>query len=111
MFELKLILGGPASSHEAETGSFGKKQLDYILKLLKSNSGLLGARNASLAHSGNNCNVLVCHSFFASWIIDSGASDYMASVSNFFHNYNPSSSYEKICIADGSILLLLVKVL
>ena len=93
-----------AKAHEAEAVSFSQEQVNHILKLLKFNSGLLGAPNTSVAHSGSDLNALACHSFSYStpWIIDSGASDHMTSYSQLFHTYNPCSSHDKIRIADGS---------
>lgn len=75
--------GRLASIHEVETAAFSKEQLDHIQKLLKSNSGLSGTPNTSLAHSGSNPNTFVCHYFSVPWIIDSGASDQMTSLSKF----------------------------
>ena len=78
--------------------------MDHLLKLLKSNSGLLGTPNVSLAQTGSESTSLTCHFHFYStlWIIDSGASDHMTSFSNLFHTDNHCSSHEKIYIADDS---------
>jgi len=38
-----------------------------------------------------------------SWVIDSGASDHMTSMSPLFPSYNPCSSRDKVRIADGSL--------
>ena len=78
--------------------------MDQLLKLLKSNSGLLTTPNAYVAQEGSISKALSCHfpCYSTPWIIDSGASDHMISFSHLFHTYNPCSGHEKICIADGS---------
>lgn len=56
-------------AHEAETIPsipFNKEQMDHLLKLLKSNSGLLGTPNVSLAQTGSESNALTCHFHFYS---------------------------------------------
>lgn len=45
------------------------------------------------------------------WIIDSGASYHMISMSSLFTSYQVCSGKDKVCIADGSLLLLLVRVI
>ena len=65
---------------------------------------MLSTPNASVAQAGSISKALSCHFpvYSTPWIIDSGASDHMASFSHLFHTYNPCSGQEKICIADGS---------
>ena len=91
------------AAHEAAAVPFSKEQVDHILKLLKSNSGLSGTPSASLAQTGRESIALsCCFPDSAPWIIDSGASDHMTSFSHLFDTYTPCSGHEKIRIADGS---------
>ncbi|KAL5840805.1 hypothetical protein ACOSQ4_013413 [Xanthoceras sorbifolium] len=77
--------------------------MDHILKLLKSSSSS-GFPSASIAQSGSDkINVLSCFSNHTPWIIDSGASNHMTSVSSLFNTYSPCSGLEQIRIADESL--------
>ncbi|KAH0686950.1 hypothetical protein KY284_017503 [Solanum tuberosum] len=38
------------------------------------------------------------------WVVDSGATDHMTSLSHLFISYSPCPSYKKITIADGSVI-------
>lgn len=76
--------------------------MDQSLKLLKSNFGMSGTPNASLAQTGIEPNALSGNFTSTTWIIDSGASDHVTSLSCSFHTYNPCSGHEKIRIANGS---------
>jgi hypothetical protein len=90
--------------HEADSASFNKEQINQLLKLLQFNSSSSSAPNASLAQPGNNFMALSCHllNYYAPWIIDSGASDHMTSLSCLFDSYSPCSGHKKIHLADGS---------
>ena len=78
--------------------------MDQLLKLLKSNFGLLSTSHAFVAQAGSISKVVSCHFpiYSTSWIIDLGASDHMKNFSHLFHTYNPCSGHEKIRIADDS---------
>jgi hypothetical protein len=92
------------AAQEASSAPFNKEQIDQLLKLFKSSSGSSSASNAFVAQASSDFKALSCHSFnhSAPWIIDSGASDHMTSLSSLYHSYYPCSGHEKICIADGS---------
>ena len=91
----------PPTASEAEAGPFRKEQMDHLLKLLKSSSSS-GIPNVSLAQTGSKPYALSCCSKFAPWMIDSGASHHMTSLSKLFSTYSPCSGLDKIRIAGGS---------
>ena len=92
------------AAHEVEFAPFNKEQMDHLLKLMKSNSGLLSTPNAFIAQAGSELNALSCYLlvYYTPWIINLEASDHMTSFSYLFHTYTPYSDHEKVCIADGS---------
>ena len=60
--------------------------------------------STSFAHKGNfgnTSNALHVNSL-QPWIIDSGAFDHMAGLSNVFSTYNPCSEKDKVRTADGT---------
>ena len=76
--------------------------MDHLLKLLKSNS-VSSIASSFLTQIGcNPCAFSSCL-IIASWIIDSGASDHMTSLSNLFKSYSPSwLKKKKVRIVYGS---------
>ncbi|KAG6468480.1 hypothetical protein ZIOFF_073168 [Zingiber officinale] len=97
---------GIPTANEADTGPFNKKQMDQLLKLIKSN---FSSRipSVSLAQTCSNPKALHMSKALSclnssSWIIDFGAIDHMSSCSHLFDTYSPCSGNEKIRIADGS---------
>ncbi|XP_072086997.1 uncharacterized protein [Arachis hypogaea] len=92
------------SAHEAEKSSLSKEQVEQLIRLLNSSS-LSSTPSGSLAQTGNfnipmslNCT----SNLNAPWIVDSGTSDHMTSLSPLFKTYSPSFENEKIRVADGS---------
>ena len=85
------------SANEADTnaGPFNKEQMDLLLRLLKSNPES-GIPSNSLAQTGRNSCAFSCHSNSTLWIIDSGASDHMTSLSYAFHSYTPCYGNKKV---------------
>ena len=62
------------------------EQMDLLPRLLKSNPKS-GIPSSSLAQTGRNSCAFLCHSNSTLWIIDSGASDHMTSLSDAFYEY------------------------
>ena len=76
--------------------------MDLLLRLLKSNPGY-GIPSSSLAQTSRNSYAFSCHSNSTLWIIDSGASNHMTSLSDAFHSYTPCYGNKKVRIADGRL--------
>ncbi|XP_073126194.1 uncharacterized protein [Henckelia pumila] len=92
------------TAHEELVHPFNKEQVDYLLKLLKSNSTSSGSPNTSLAQTGDFFKAYTCrsNSLDFPWITDSGASDHMTNSPHFFQTYSPCSGSKKVRIAYGS---------
>ncbi|KAH9648489.1 retrotran gag 3 domain-containing protein [Citrus sinensis] len=93
-----------ASANEVENleKNLSNEQIDHLIKLLTSNpppSTLSG----SLAQTGSIINALFSHSTTAPWIINSGASDHMTSISSLFNSYYLCPGNKKVRVADGSL--------
>ena len=88
-------------ANEAESSPFNKEQMDHLLKLLKSNPSL-GTPSSSPVQIGSTSFSLSSCSTSTPWIIDSGASDHMTSLSHLFKSYSPCSGNKKIRVANGS---------
>ena len=89
------------TANEVETSPFTKEQMEHLLALLKSNS-ISGIPNVYVPHNGNELYALSCRFKSISWIIDFGASGYMANSSNIFESYSPYARNKKVRIADGN---------
>ena len=74
--------------------------MEHLQKLLKSNL-VSGIPTGSLAQTGSGLSSFSCSLTSAPWIIDSGASDHMTSLSSLFKSYSPCPGNQKIRIADG----------
>ncbi|XP_072062320.1 uncharacterized protein [Arachis hypogaea] len=92
------------TAHEAKKSSLSKEQVEQLIRLLNSSS-VSSTPSGSLAQTGNfsipmslNC----ASNLNAPWIVDSGASDHMTSLSPLFKTYSPCFENEKIRVADGS---------
>ena len=90
-----------AATNTVEIPSLSKKQMEQLLKLLKSNPSTI-APVGSLAQTGSVFSVTYIFSSMH-WIIDSGASDHMRNLSKLFQTYVPCPGNQKIRIADGSV--------
>ena len=90
------------AANEVEVSLFSPEQITYIQKLLQPKSES-PKPTASVAIAGSNSSVFSCAIPNSTpWIIDSGASDHMTSLSHLFHSYNPCAGHEKVRLADGS---------
>ncbi|KAH9697911.1 retrovirus-related pol polyprotein from transposon RE1 [Citrus sinensis] len=85
-----------ASTNEVENleKNLSKEQIDHVIKLLTSNPPP-STPSGSLAQTGSIINALFSHSPTAPWIIDSGASDHMTSISSLFDSYYPCPGNKK----------------
>ncbi|KAG6470011.1 hypothetical protein ZIOFF_070951 [Zingiber officinale] len=60
------------------------------------------SRNRAVITSIVPIGTLACTKSNGFWILDSGATDHMTSISQYFSSYTPSAGNQKIKIADGS---------
>lgn len=86
------------NANSAEQVSLTKEQIDQLLKLVNHSS----TPNCSLVHTGNLSTSFLSLTDHTPWIIDSGASDHMTSMSSLFHTYIPCPGNKKVRLADGS---------
>lgn len=75
--------------------------MDHLLNLLKSNPPS-GIPSDSLAQTGSPPSALSSYLTSTPWIIDSSASDHLASLSHLFKSYSPCLGNKNVRIADGS---------
>ncbi|RVX08315.1 Retrovirus-related Pol polyprotein from transposon RE1 [Vitis vinifera] len=95
----------PKTEENSTTGGFNSEEMEKLRSLLGSLDKPTGT--SSLALSGTpslSFCINVSHRVYDdSWIIDSGATDYMTSKSQLFHTYTPSPSNKKIAVVNGSL--------
>lgn len=99
----------PPSANQAETNLFSKEHMDHLLKLLNSNPPS-GIPNGSLAQTGSPPSAISSYLTSTSWIIDSGASEHMTSLSHLFKSYSSCPGNKKVRIADKSFSSIAGKV-
>ena len=85
------------------------EHFSQLLKLLDSHSGFSSSSNTSLVQAGKTSLALCPKKHSNPWILDSGASDHMTSLSHFFKNYTPVSGSNKVKVADGSLSSIIGK--
>ncbi|KAG6470271.1 hypothetical protein ZIOFF_071336 [Zingiber officinale] len=93
----------PKQQSSSESFPFTKEQMEHLQKLFQSQS--LGNSNPSCALADLGIvpiGTLACTKSNDFWILDSGATDHMTSISQYFSSYTPSAGNQKIKIADGS---------
>lgn len=93
----------PASANQVLSNTLSQEQIGQLLKLLDSNSGLSSASNLSLAQTGKIHLASSALKQSSPWILDSGASNHMTSLSKCFKTYTPTSGFQQIKTADGSL--------
>ena len=80
------------------------KKYNSKLKLSEGSSSIQGSSTNSSYHASSQGIKPVQDNSHKSWIIDSGATNYMTGASYLFTSYTPCSGKDKVRVADGSII-------
>ena len=84
------------------------EEIELMKSLLPTTSGFVVG--FTFVTNSSNSNILNCLSSFtskspqASWILDSGATDHMTPVCQFFVSFTPCINIKRVQTADGTIL-------
>ncbi|KAM7509193.1 hypothetical protein LguiA_019646 [Lonicera macranthoides] len=90
----------PSSSEPLQ---FTKEQLEHLCKMVQAHSLGNSDSSCSIAQSGNKFTATIaCIKFHSNWILDSGATDHMTGISEFFSSDTLCAGNQKVKIANGS---------